>query len=397
MAEDKKDAVPSSTHPVKAFEEGTAPSDAPFKFNLAHQEMTRVMAELETIFESQPCEWLPVEALGNMLSQELGYEDTCEFEDALHGEFDSFVDCLPHVDISYNERGTKVLRIRPDPVGLPPRRMRLRISEPKQLWQVFVQAKDARIILPEIEEFEFQPMGKRRIDTIYNHIATAIFQLGTHVRECIRKKAITPEIEGRFLDTIHLLNKALDVEHPFTWLIEDASSCSLWQPPDGVEVEQADGTWVPLEGSGLPMSKVKVKAQPVPEVDSLRRKLKEQTAPGVVADYAEMVETAQGITAARFAHFAKAKQVYPAKYPPPPAGDGRDVYKAADEGGEGECTRKEVAKFLMRNQSLRFRLSDEGWQEFNTHFGTEDKAENHAPISIDEFSELWTKAAALRK
>lgn len=46
---------------------------------------------------SNGCEWLPVEQVGNLMCQELGYEDTAELEDALHGPFEHFLDCLPHV------------------------------------------------------------------------------------------------------------------------------------------------------------------------------------------------------------------------------------------------------------------------------------------------------------
>jgi RimJ/RimL family protein N-acetyltransferase len=46
---------------------------------------------------SNGCEWLPVEQIGNMMCQELGYEDEPEFEDALKGTFSDFLDKLPYV------------------------------------------------------------------------------------------------------------------------------------------------------------------------------------------------------------------------------------------------------------------------------------------------------------
>ena len=165
---DKKSAVPTSDVPktnkkAVSYEE-IVPQDADFKFSLGHQEMTRVMTELEVIFKSQPCEWLPVEAMGNLLSQELGYEDVAEFEDALGGEFSEFVKGLPNAELSTNERGTSVLKLKEDQPG-PPRKMTLKVTDRSHLWHVLLQAPDARIIIAELE-FEFQPMGERKIDTV---------------------------------------------------------------------------------------------------------------------------------------------------------------------------------------------------------------------------------------
>lgn len=43
------------------------------------------------------CEWLPIEQVGTMMCQELGYEDEPEFEDALKGSWSDFLDKLPHI------------------------------------------------------------------------------------------------------------------------------------------------------------------------------------------------------------------------------------------------------------------------------------------------------------
>lgn len=136
-------------------------------------------------------------------------------------------------------------------------------------------------------------------------------------------------------------------------------------------------------------------SKPVPAVDSVRAELGEMTKPGVVTDHDMSLQVAQRITEQRYRHYNTTRQVYPSVYPPPPAGDGSDVFKAADEGGEGMCTRKEIAKYLMRNQTLRHRLR-EGWEKFNSNFGTEDIAENHEELNQKQFCALWQEAAKLR-
>eukprot|EP00756_Hemistasia_phaeocysticola_P032155 Hpha_TRINITY_DN16395_c1_g1::TRINITY_DN16395_c1_g1_i1::g.60498::m.60498 len=119
------------------------------------------------------------------------------------------------------------------------------------------------------------------------------------------------------------------------------------------------------------------------------------TKPGAVTDYDQAAVVAQELTKARWALFLASGKIYPEKYPPPEAGDGKDVFRACDEAGEGLCTRKEIAKYLMRNQTLKHRLR-EGWAKFNLNFGTEDKAENHEELNEAQFMALWAEAAALR-
>eukprot|EP00659_Diplonema_papillatum_P020387 gene20387-31374_t len=155
--------LPTRSKPPLASYDEMVPHDAQFKFSLGHQEMARVMKELEAVFNSQPCEWLPVDAMGNLLAMELGYEDAAEFEDALGGEFSEFVKGLPNAELSTNERGTQVLKLKKDVMG-PHRTMTLKVTDRKYLWHVLMQAPDARITINELE-FEFQPMGERRIDT----------------------------------------------------------------------------------------------------------------------------------------------------------------------------------------------------------------------------------------
>ena len=167
-ATDKKEVVPTSEAPKKpalsADYNEIVPQGAEFQFSLGHQEMTRCMKELDAIFKSQPCQWLPVDAMANMLAIELGYEDVAEFEDALGGEFSQFVKGIPNAELSTNERGTAVLKLKDIPEGCP-RKMTFQVLERKHLWHVLLQAPDARITIAEFE-FEFQPCGENRIDTV---------------------------------------------------------------------------------------------------------------------------------------------------------------------------------------------------------------------------------------
>ena len=126
-------------------------------------------------------------------------------------------------------------------------------------------------------------------------------------------------------------------------------------------------------------------------IDSTRSLLSQSTRPGAVSEHNENLALAQKITESRFAHFKEKSELYPKAYPPPMAGDGSDVFAAADEAGEGTMTFKEVAKFLGRNQNLRHRLQ-EGWVSFNSKFDTE----NLQDLTKEGFMKIWQEAASLR-
>ena len=74
-----------------------------FAVDVSHQEIERIVVELEELYKSQPGEWLPISGIGAYLASELGYEDVDEFEDALKSDFKTFIGNLPHVRVSVVE------------------------------------------------------------------------------------------------------------------------------------------------------------------------------------------------------------------------------------------------------------------------------------------------------
>jgi hypothetical protein len=46
---------------------------------------------------------------------------------------------------------------------------------------VLLKSPMARLEIPELE-FEISADGKKKVDSLYNHLASAIFNLGNHVR-----------------------------------------------------------------------------------------------------------------------------------------------------------------------------------------------------------------------
>ena len=68
--------------------------------HMGHQEMERVVVELETILTQFPVEQsISVANLAQFISHNLGYEDVDELEDALQGDFLDFLRALPTVVI----------------------------------------------------------------------------------------------------------------------------------------------------------------------------------------------------------------------------------------------------------------------------------------------------------
>lgn len=202
--------------------------------HLGHQEVERVVQAIDIIFEFLPEEqWMNEEIVGNMLCQDLGYEDIPEFEDAIRGPFVGFLRAMPHIEVRAKEDGEEGghrFRMKP----LPPLEERLptklvyRIESSADLWRVCLKAPGARVTIPELE-FEIGADGKRHVDTVYNHLAAAIWNLGSHVRSEDLQAA--PESERyKIMETAAALNIMLDVDAPFTWIVHDPEGMSTFKP-----------------------------------------------------------------------------------------------------------------------------------------------------------------------
>ncbi|CAK0880572.1 unnamed protein product [Prorocentrum cordatum] len=108
---------------------------AGFQVNVSHQEIERIVSEVEKWYETAQeqagVEWLPTDGISNFLFNDLGYEDMDEFEDAIQGSFQDFLGAFPHIDV--REEGEKVFfKVRRPEPG-PPRKLRMTITSSKQL------------------------------------------------------------------------------------------------------------------------------------------------------------------------------------------------------------------------------------------------------------------------
>lgn len=239
-------AAPASANADASSDRGVGWGGA---WGTSHQEMSRITGHLEELWtgytqdgDGNPngCEWLPVEQVANLMCQELGYEDVAEFEDALHGTFPAFLDALPHVTRRKDEAtGRELFQLRPDPPRSEwrPVTMTARITSTADLWRVCLKSKHARVEIPELE-FEISADGKRHIDSIYNHIAAAVYNLGNYVGQA--NTGLSEDHKNKIMDTVIALNILLDVEKPFTVVLHDPSGTSEYKPMEGVEVVWGD-------------------------------------------------------------------------------------------------------------------------------------------------------------
>eukprot|EP00877_Chromochloris_zofingiensis_P000781 jgi/Chrzof1/10703/Cz05g09120.t1 len=215
------------------------------KIDMSHQEMDRLVTELETMWQQftqdgdgQPTgiEWLPADNVAEALCKDLGYEDIDEFEDALKGSFVDFLDNLPHI-VKKTENGRVFFQVKPEPPKEEwrPVKMTVHVNDVKDLWRVCLKSPHARIEIPELE-FEISADGKRHIDSIYNHIGSAVYNLGNYVRQ--PGSGLSDDHKEKIMDTVLALNEYLDVPKPWTWILHDPSGMSEFNPMEGVTVEQ---------------------------------------------------------------------------------------------------------------------------------------------------------------
>lgn len=202
------------------------------KLSVGHQEIGRIVDEVEQIYASQPTEWLALEPIGSMICNQW-YEDEDEFEDAVGGSFSEFMHAMPHVEIRKRADGKEDFKIlQPDP-DTPPCVMTLRVETSKDLWRVLFKSPDCGIMIKHME-FEIGADSKRVIDTLYNHISNAVWNLSSHVRG--GASAMPSEHVAKIEETIDQLNALLDVDEPFEVVVNDPTGTSLFKPADGVKV-----------------------------------------------------------------------------------------------------------------------------------------------------------------
>jgi len=194
------------------------------------------MDEVEAIYFSQPTEWLVVTPIGSMVCH-LWYEDEDEFEDAVGGSFEEFLKVLPHVEVRQNSQGAAEFRVlKPDP-GAKPSKLTLRVKDRADLWRVLFKAPDARIEIPQLE-FEVGQANKRHIDSVYNHISNAVWNLSSHIRG---RTDLSEEYIASVAATIDGLNDLLDGESPFDFVVHDPTGFSVFKPSVGVAVSSLYG------------------------------------------------------------------------------------------------------------------------------------------------------------
>ena len=224
----------AAAQPVPAGDKSTLQTSLEQKLAIGHQEVDRIVDEIEQIYGSQPTEWLTLEPIGNMLLHEM-YEDFDELEDAVGGDFR---EALPQFETRLNpESGKAEFKVlAPDP-DAPPILMTLRVTTRTDLWRVLHKSPAAAVRIPHLE-FEIGADSKRRIDSVYNHISSAVWNLGAHLRAQVGAAEETTEQSASILATVDALEALLDVEEPFEIVVDDPTGASSFKPSDGVEVEE---------------------------------------------------------------------------------------------------------------------------------------------------------------
>ena len=207
-----------------------APPTVGEKFSGTHQEIGTILDEVEQIYHSQPTEWLLLEPIGSMVCH-LWYEDVDEFEDAVGGSFEEFMRAMPHVELRTNEQGkTEFKVLMPDPDAAPVL-LTLNVKSREDLWRVLFKAPDALVRIPHME-FEIGCDEKRKIDSVYNHISHAAWNLSSHIRG---RKDLDSVYVSRVNATIETLEKLLDVDEPYQIIVDDYTGASAFKPDEGVE------------------------------------------------------------------------------------------------------------------------------------------------------------------
>eukprot|EP00929_Paragymnodinium_shiwhaense_P123279 TRINITY_DN9693_c0_g1_i1.p1 TRINITY_DN9693_c0_g1~~TRINITY_DN9693_c0_g1_i1.p1 ORF type:complete len:235 (-),score=57.54 TRINITY_DN9693_c0_g1_i1:341-1045(-) len=209
---------------------------AGFQKNVSHQEIERILGEVEAWWGTTnqvdpPLEWLPLDGISNFMFNDLGYEDVDEFEDALQGSFHEFLGAFPHIETKEMEGRWwyKMTKVEPE----PPRNLIISIETSAQLLDTtLLKADGATLEVPSIE-FVIGLEQKRSIDSLWNHLGNAKEKLEHHADYLVQDQS---EKEG-IMATVSMLSKLLDVETPYDIIVRDPQGLSDVMPKDKCRIE----------------------------------------------------------------------------------------------------------------------------------------------------------------
>lgn len=224
---------------------------AGFQKNVSHQEIERILGEVEEWWKTTdqtdpPLEWLPIDGISNFLFNDLGYEDVDEFEDALQGSFHEFLGAFPHIETKFmkdeGEEGRWYFKLKAL-IPEPPRKLIITIESSAQLLDTtLLKAEEAELGIPSIE-FCIGQEQKRVIDSLYNHIANAKERLEHHADYLVSDETQKSGI----IATVGKLAELLDVSSPYEIIVSDPSGLSDVSPMDKCKIE-------PMEVNGAAAS-----------------------------------------------------------------------------------------------------------------------------------------------
>ena len=136
-----------------------------------------------------------------------------------------------------------VFRVIPDPPPeeCKPQRLECVLSSRPDLWRVLMLHPGASAEIPELE-FEIGADHRRRVDSVYNHIGGAIFNLERHVEMLGEDNEQAARERRGIKDMCDELRSVLDMDTPATFVVIDRG-LSAFKPGgrEGVRAE-ADGS-----------------------------------------------------------------------------------------------------------------------------------------------------------
>ena len=212
-----------------------------FQQTLSHQEMSRIVEDLEALCltisnTNGPDQYVTSQSAVTFLAHDLGYEDPDGFELSLGGTFEDFIKCMPFLEYKTDSENEGLLfRLKPRPSVPQYTKKVFKITKSEDLWRVVMKTVTGYIEIPEIE-FEIGFDHSRNIDAIYNHISQAMFNLTQHVRQ--GRDTISSDHKEKILATCCSLHSMLDLEEPWTFILHDSEGTSEIHPEDGVYVER---------------------------------------------------------------------------------------------------------------------------------------------------------------